>query len=370
MNLRYILSVFIICKLSSCSVKSEYELCLQDANLNLTYQIVDTFQIDTSFSLTFNDWTTVKEEDNVLYYSILDSSSIYGIDLEKDSSVFFFNHDHLDKAVQDFYINEDVFLLTDYPYEMLQYRRGSDSSKVIFSLGDSVAGYSSPFNGDKLYINEERKSFQMVMFCEEEENFELNMYKRCNLDGKVQNSFCPNPILYEKYLFPLMDVPSKLDQDSISIFGFGYEHHLSKYNNITGKHLGNFCSRSNYIKQPIKGLDRKNKIEFQDESNEIIQSPFYLGLYYDEYRKCYYRIVKHRQPLKKNNYRLNSRYDGDWSIIVLDENLASIGEAKMPKNTYRYYSCFVGKKGFYVAFNEMVKKNAFAVININFDEKK
>jgi hypothetical protein len=352
----------------SCSETSEQDTCLQNLNPILTYEILDTLCVDPALELNFNDLTSVISVVNQMFFSHYDSSQIYSVNLNSDSMTLEFDYSGLESDLIDFYLGEDLFLLTDYPYELIQYKRGIVQPNIVFSSKNNVHGYSSPFNGDKLQINEERKTFQLFMWTEREKS-DPSLFRRSNLKGEIQNSFCVLPSLYNERVFPLLDSPSKLDIDSITLIGFGYEPHISKFNNISGELVGNYCTPSNYIKEAIDGIPRTGHANFQEEANEIIQSPFYLGLYHDPYKKIYYRIAKHGQDLKQNDFRLNTRYDGDWSIIVLDENLEVIGEVKMPSETFCYYSCFVGEKGLYVAFNNKIKKNAFALINVNYDKK-
>ena len=65
--------------------------------------------------------------------------------------------------------------------------------------------------------------------------------------------------------------------------------------------------------------------------NIIISEGIYHNLMYDPYKKLYYRIASHKQPLRNPTInRLNSAAKKPFSIIVLDENLNYKGEAVFP----------------------------------------
>lgn len=83
-----------------------------------------------------------------------------------------------------------------------------------------------------------------------------------------------------------------------------------------------------------------------------VRNPRYLSIIYDPYRKIYYRFVYPGYDFKKGDelYRL-LQFLPRLAIIILDENLAKIGEVVLPDNTFLRDNYFVNKDGLYLSIN-------------------
>lgn len=71
--------------------------------------------------------------------------------------------------------------------------------------------------------------------------------------------------------------------------------------------------------------------------------PQYSGIWYDKYRKVYYRVALHKDDEIKNAWSAQP-----FSIIVLDANFNKIGETLFPAKKYHYLGIMVGKEGLYL----------------------
>lgn len=73
----------------------------------------------------------------------------------------------------------------------------------------------------------------------------------------------------------------------------------------------------------------------------------YRSIYYDKYRKVYYRLaLLPMDELKSNDYTAFSYQR--FAVIILNEAFEKIGEVLLEKEKFNYESCFVGKEGFYI----------------------
>jgi hypothetical protein len=71
--------------------------------------------------------------------------------------------------------------------------------------------------------------------------------------------------------------------------------------------------------------------------------PQYAGIWYDKYRKIYYRVALQKDDTIKNAWSAQP-----FSIIVLDNNFKKVGETKFPAKKYHYLGIMVGKEGLYL----------------------
>ena len=86
-------------------------------------------------------------------------------------------------------------------------------------------------------------------------------------------------------------------------------------------------------------------ISEKEEFKYFTKQPYFSGVYYDNYRKVYYRIFEKPNPAKVDGY------DGEpWtipSIIIINENFEKIGETEIPKE-YSLTSIIIAKEGPYL----------------------
>lgn len=97
-----------------------------------------------------------------------------------------------------------------------------------------------------------------------------------------------------------------------------------------------YYAGSKYLKDVKPLSDNPFNALFEERSKYFKQSPSYLGIHYDQYRKFYYRIAQ--QPISDaliNDPEPLKRGHKHFSIVILDENLQKVGEYSF-KEKYTY----------------------------------
>ena len=85
-------------------------------------------------------------------------------------------------------------------------------------------------------------------------------------------------------------------------------------------------------------------MENQDEFKFFLKQPYFSSIYYDKYRKVYYRILELPNLEKKDNYD-----EQPWtkpSVIILNDEFKKIGETILPKG-YSLSSLIITENGAY-----------------------
>ena len=129
--------------------------------------------------------------------------------------------------------------------------------------------------------------------------------------------------------------------DGTFIYSFAADHRLY----VTRDHqsVTSIPARSDYIKS-FPSLEKDmNWFSYRRYTE---QNSFYGSLYYDQYRKVYYRFC----DLGSNLMNIEG-YRQHQSIIILDSGLRKIGETKLPDRTFNTTNCFIGPEGLYVSIN-------------------
>lgn len=101
-----------------------------------------------------------------------------------------------------------------------------------------------------------------------------------------------------------------------------------------------------------------NDISMQEFLYGKCSNTYYYGLYYDKFRKVYYRICFPGRDIEKDDKNLakESDYPKNMSIIVLDEDLIKIGESHF--EDYEFESIFfIAPDGLYVKSNNPSRKD-------------
>ena len=71
----------------------------------------------------------------------------------------------------------------------------------------------------------------------------------------------------------------------------------------------------------------------------------FRGLYYDKYRKLYYRLLDLSGEKSENTF---TKKEADWVLIVADSKLRKKYEVRFDSNKYSWGSVLIGKQGVYV----------------------
>jgi Domain of unknown function (DUF4221) len=190
-------------------------------------------------------------------------------------------------------------------------------------------------------------------------NYSLAQKKNVRAFGRF-----PEPYFQGKH-FSLFDDPSITLADHKCILSFGPDAGIYEYDAINGQLLGAHCAQSQYFSS-TEGLPHSVQ-EYQQLINFETTEPWYLKTLYDSKRQLYYRFAKHRQELKSAEGKMNRRFNGNWSVIVLDKEFKRLGELKLSGKKYQLLQSFVGQKGLYIGHNQQNKENekGYTIFNFN-----
>ena len=82
-----------------------------------------------------------------------------------------------------------------------------------------------------------------------------------------------------------------------------------------------------------------------DKINYWNNNMIFRGLYYDKYRKLYYRLLDLSGEKSENTF---TKKEADWVLIVADSKLRKKYEVRFDSNKYSWGSVLIGKQGVYV----------------------
>lgn len=104
--------------------------------------------------------------------------------------------------------------------------------------------------------------------------------------------------------------------------------------------------KSNYVDN-VKYLDDYGNLTIED----MCANPNYGNMLYDEYREVYYRIAYPETEIEKNINGMNLYQYGrkNFTIIILDKELNTIGETLFPDYTYNSKLMFIREDGLYIS---------------------
>jgi len=116
--------------------------------------------------------------------------------------------------------------------------------------------------------------------------------------------------------------------------------------NMKGKLLGEHNARSLFFTEKTKAL--KDGVNGRDH---FLRQNSYGAIYFDPYRQVFYRFAFQgiRDALPKVSGPVIPATYMSTSIIILNRNLARIGETRLPDNTHYCYNTFVGRDGLYIS---------------------
>lgn len=117
-----------------------------------------------------------------------------------------------------------------------------------------------------------------------------------------------------------------------------------------------FQAKSKYLSElkfPKAPDDFSLKLKKTNETGE------YRNIFYDKYRKVYYRFVALETELDPNENFQKLLHSGraDFSIMILDENFNVLGETKFPPFTYVPHICFINEDGLYLSTSHFKRED-------------
>jgi hypothetical protein len=114
-------------------------------------------------------------------------------------------------------------------------------------------------------------------------------------------------------------------------------------------------TRSSYDTLPTPELQSPRKFENRKMAKveHGLYSASYEPLYYNPYTHCYYRIFHPAMPREKGNGLLNTAYDKECVLMILDENFRIIDEKLLPIKQQRLHALFPVKNGIQIYFVDL-----------------
>lgn len=129
------------------------------------------------------------------------------------------------------------------------------------------------------------------------------------------------------------------------LVSFSASHTMLEFSPITGECIGVYCTRS----QKISEIPKVNRdFDVQQAFNYVRSEGYYLGHMFDTNSKQYIRVVKHGQPLKNVDNKINPYHAVSWSIIVFDEQLTAQYEMYFDPRIHDFTKILVSKHGLLV----------------------
>jgi hypothetical protein len=139
-------------------------------------------------------------------------------------------------------------------------------------------------------------------------------------------------------------IPSRIMNDKHEfVYSFGIEPNIYVYD-IEGNLILTKYAASE-MAEVIEPFDKSSPAS-KENLMYLLENTFYSDIFYDKYRKVYYRFVKH--PIKEETIMWE---DKPISIVILDENYDKIGETLLPRNLYYARDIFVSKSGLMISNN-------------------
>jgi hypothetical protein len=224
------------------------------------------------------------------------------------------------------------------------------------SIEESLVNHIS-FGSMPTILNKGRLRFiQLPMFelsnpanINDEFKFEVSYNIEANTLEFVEESGFPD--FYQDKIWAGGDLQVSRIEDDFErvIYSWKYLDSLIYISN--GKEY-KISARSIYKKNEIKPFSMIP--EQEKEGKALIENPKYYGIYYDPYRKLYYRTFQIPGIYDQDAIPNEMDAKKQFSVIVLDKDFKIIKEVIFPGGIYNVYRAFVGKKGFYLPKNNIL----------------
>ena len=170
-----------------------------------------------------------------------------------------------------------------------------------------------------------------------------------NLKSKKQVGYFKYPDIYKQGLWGgymttnYMTYNPETDRfvHSFPICHNVYVHHLSGQ-------AAEYYAGSRYISE-ITSIKKEKLFDRQERYKYYLTTPSYSSIYYDPYRKVYYRFALQaisKEDVLKNDPGLSRIKHA--SIIILDREFNKIGETLLPRFSYTEYMVFITKEGVHI----------------------
>lgn len=343
MNLFYIFIFFIL--LNACSTKEE-------ASINQRYKFQDTytFKLKASFSLPLDSVTSHYSE--CVQYFENDSLQLFAMHNQPKNSIYIY--DYVSKKlktlialptegargvgeIDGFYIHtlDSIFLPSTNTQAMyLINRKGNILQKYKYNRQSTKDVVQILFHSQTMALVDGK------LYCPTPprgNDRNTTLTEVLDLKTKKWNSYVTMPESYDKGFFGAVNFylakrtynPNKKS----FCFSFPIDNYVYEYD-VT-KQVNKQYAGSKYLQDVKPMASTKIWASFQNTYTFYRKMPSYREIFYDKYKKLYYRIAEH--PISEefiNSNDILKKGMKNFSIIILDENLKKVGEYLPPKYTY------------------------------------
>lgn len=309
--------------------------------------------------------------------------ALYGLDFydleqfEFKKRIFFEKDgpDFLTPPLDFYWHNQDsIFFLSEGGVLSLMNDQGKLKKRIVLKpdlpsklqVGDYYADPVLALRIDYLPKSQTVQVYAVMLEEDPEYNCSLPFIANYSLTkNKVVQCFGKFPeVFFQGKHFSLLNDPSKIVVADKTIVSFGPDQGIYVYNAYTGAVEKSYCAKSQKF-SITRGLPHGVN-EYQALVNFETTEPWYLKVLYDPYRNRYYRFAKQRQNLKDLNGKLNPRFLGKWSIVVLDADFNRLSEITLPAKKYAILQSFVAPQGLMIMALDQVKENKTKFYALNF----
>jgi hypothetical protein len=183
----------------------------------------------------------------------------------------------------------------------------------------------------------------------DEFKFEVSYDIEANTLEFVEESGFPD--FYQNKIWPGSDLQVSRIEDDFErvIYSWKYLDSLSYF--LDGQEFKIFGG-SKFKNSEIKPFTMIPESEKEDIA--WIENPKYYGIYYDPFKRLYYRTFQFSGIYDENINLKEIDSKKQFSVIILDKDFKIIKEVIFPGGIYNVYRAFVGKKGFYLPKNNIL----------------
>ena len=195
----------------------------------------------------------------------------------------------------------------------------------------------------------------------EKKYFQQNIETSLNLSTK---QFRETPFSYsQKYkegYYGFATLIYRTINDSLSVFSFEADANIYLYNRNNGN-IEVKGGKSKYDTS-IKSLSLDYKNDSNKKISHLTLSPLYFEMYWDPYKKLYYRFFLKEQLERDSKGSYSIWADKPLVLMIFDENFRIVDELDLGTD-YNHSSALVTSKGFYIkkSITKNIKKIEFEI---------
>ncbi|MDX5477410.1 MAG: DUF4221 domain-containing protein [Cyclobacteriaceae bacterium] len=183
----------------------------------------------------------------------------------------------------------------------------------------------------------------------DEFKFEVSYDIEANTLEFVEESGFPS--FYQDKIWPGSDLQVSRIEDDFERVIYSWKYFDSLCYFLDGQEFKVFGG-SKFKNTEVKPFTMVPEPEIEDKA--WVENSKYYGIYFDPYRKLYYRTFQFPGVYDKNVILKEIDAKKQFSVIVLDKDFKIIKEVVFPGGIYNVYRAFVGKKGFYLPKNNIL----------------